>query len=416
MFKRDAFLDRVHINNFLSFGDVELPLKPLTVLVGPNASGKSNVLEVLHLLNWLIVYGHLPDIATVRDSSATDEEVRHTFQFQAQVKQTRTVYNLALEAKADDSLAHGESLASKHQILPIRIVDEGLLVDKVKVISNQDGQLMLKDENGENETSYKTDTLALRAAGDYGIKPVTSALSEFIKGWEFHDFDPKLGRSRFLRPSPAIARKYTTGRFPSSRDFDFRDRDRFSPLSSLLLSWHDNDSKRFNKVNQSLETTTDFKIVTDSIRGVREPHLLEEPDKKIPLEMASDGTLRLITYFIMLNDPELPPLIAIEEPEQNLHPGALNSIADLLEQLAERTQVIITTHSSQLLDAFDPERLSDSLGILLLHNPLGRGTEVINLEDLRGNRPALDGWIADFGIGSAIFDSELLSEPMKEFE
>ena len=72
-----------------------------------------------------------------------------------------------------------------------------------------------------------------------------------------------------------------------------------------------------------------------------------------------------------------PPLIAIEEPEQNLHPGALADIADFLEQLAERTQVIITTHSSQLLDAFDPEKLSDSLGILLLRNPLGRGTEVI---------------------------------------
>ena len=40
---------------------------------------------------------------------------------------------------------------------------------------------MLRDENGENETSYKPSTLALTAAGDYGIKPITSALAEFIK-------------------------------------------------------------------------------------------------------------------------------------------------------------------------------------------------------------------------------------------
>lgn len=204
------------------------------------------------------------------------------------------------------------------------------------------------------------------------------------------------------------------GKFPSTRDFNFRDRDRFSPLSSLLLNWHDNDSARFNKVDQSLEMATGFNIVAGSIQGVRQLCLLEGRGKVGPLVMASDGTLRLITYYIMLNDSELPPLIAIEEPEQNLHPGALNAIADFLEQLSERTQVIITTHSSQLLDSFDHERLSDSLGILLLHNPQGRGTEVTNLEDIRGDRPSLDGWIADFGIGSAIFHSALLPEPMEE--
>ena len=53
-----------------------------------------------------------------------------------------------------------------------------------------------------------------------------------------------------------------------------------------------------------------------------------------------------------LNLRESSPLIAIEEPERNLHPGAMTALAKVLEQLAERTQVIITTHSSQLLDAF----------------------------------------------------------------
>ena len=112
--------------------------------------------------------------------------------------------------------------------------------------------------------------------------------------------------------------------------------------------------------------------------------------------------------------PELPPLIAIEEPERSLHPGALKDIAKVLEQLAERTQVIITTHSSQLLDSFNSESLSNSLGVLLLRNRPGLGTEVLNLEEIRGKREALDGWIADFGMGSAIFDSGLLQDLMEE--
>ena len=86
----------------------------------------------------------------------------------------------------------------------------------------------------------------------------------------------------------------------------------------------------------------------------------------------------------------------------------------VLERIAEQSQVIITTHSSQLLDAFDPENLSDSLGILLLRNRPGQGTEVINFEDIRSDRESLNGWIADFGIGSGIFESGLLQDLMEE--
>ena len=76
--------------------------------------------------------------------------------------------------------------------------------------------------------------------------------------------------------------------------------------------------------------------------------------------------------------------------------------------------MIITTHSSQLLDAFSSESLSDLVGILLLRNLPGHGTEVLNLEEIREDRAALDGWMTDFGIGSAIFESELLQDLMEE--
>ncbi len=49
MSERKAFLEKVHIKNFLSLRNVTLPFKPLTVLVGPNASGKSNFLRALSL-------------------------------------------------------------------------------------------------------------------------------------------------------------------------------------------------------------------------------------------------------------------------------------------------------------------------------------------------------------------------------
>ena len=70
----NAFLKEVHISNYLSLRDVVLPLKPLTVLVGPNASGKSNVLSALRLLNRMIRAEALPPVDLIRGVSLRRSE------------------------------------------------------------------------------------------------------------------------------------------------------------------------------------------------------------------------------------------------------------------------------------------------------------------------------------------------------
>ena len=384
-----AFLEKVHIKNFRSLRDVELQLKPLTVLVGPNASGKSNVLRALSLLNTMITREELPPVGGIQDSLWAGGANHIAFQVQAKVEKNRVVYQLELKAEVDKPF-----------------VSEKLLVGDVKVISIQNGEGTVWDENGKNRTNYKSDKLALRSAGNYGDKPVTNALTEFIKGWEVYDFQPNRIRRQFEELPFAMVEKVMWGKsktFPESPQWE---EDGWT-LSELLAYWHKNTPERFRSVSESLAASTNISI--DQWRG-NQFYLLEGYKNPIPLVEASEGTLRLVTYYILLNLPELPPLIAIEEPERNLHPSALTNIANVLEKIAEQTQVIITTHSSQLLDAFDSENLSDSLGVLLLHNRPGHGTEVFNLEDIRRNQAALDGWITDFGIGSALFDSQLLQD------
>ena len=392
MSEEKTFLEKVHIKNFLSLRDVELPLKPLTVLVGPNASGKSNILNALQLLKVMMVSENLPPVEFIQSRFWAGEANHITFRLQANAEETETEYKLRLKAEARRPFA----------------VEE-LLVDSVKAISIQNGQGTVQDEDGENETPYKSNKLALKSAGDYGNKPITRALTEFIKGWEFYDFQPDLIR-RHLEGFPFIIENIPSGELSESPKLD----DDGSTLSELLSYWHENTPDRFHSVSKSLAASTNIRIAQSEIDGDHQLCLLEGYKQPIPLKRASDGTLRLVAYYILLNEPELPPLIAIEEPERNLHPGALTDITNVLEQISEHAQVIITTHSSQLLDAFNPEKLSDSLGVLLLRNIPGRGTEVINLEDIRGDRAALDGWVTDFGIGSAIFDSGLLQDLMEE--
>ena len=256
-------------------------------------------------------------------------------------------------------------------------------VKSYTLISIQKGQGEVQDEDGKNKTPYKSNKLALRSAGDYGDKPITSVLTGFIKDWEFYDFQPNLIR-KYLEVLPFfIVEKILSEELCESPKLN----DDGSTVSALLSYWHENTPERFQSISDSLAASTNIRIDQRSINGDNKPCLLEGYKQPIPLGKASDGILRLVAYYILLNEPELPPFIAIEEPERNLHPGALTDITNVLEQISEHSQVIITTHSSQLLDAFNPEHLSDSLGVLLLRNVPGHGTEVINLENIRPNLP-----------------------------
>lgn len=66
----------------------------------------------------------------------------------------------------------------------------------------------------------------------------------------------------------------------------------------------------------------------------------------------SDGTLRFLFLLTVLASPSLAPIIAIDEPETGLHPSMLPLIAEYAVEAAKRSQVILTTHSPQFLDAF----------------------------------------------------------------
>ena len=80
--------------------------------------------------------------------------------------------------------------------------------------------------------------------------------------------------------------------------------------------------------------------------------ILQEGNMIIPATRLSDGTLRSLCLLAVLCHPDPPPMVCIEEPELGLHPDILPSLAKLLKKAAEKTQIIITTHSDALVDEF----------------------------------------------------------------
>ena len=402
MSEHEAILEKVQIKNFLSLHNVTLPLKPLTVLVGPNASGKSNCLETLRFFNWM-QKGSQSKINSIKGFFNSGETNRLTYQIHEQSVKPNSEFKLLFSV--EDNAIHYELTLDIESDNPVII--ERLLINNILVIKVENGNGIIFDEYGTNPTVLNSNKPVL-ASTEFCNNPITSVITNFIKHWKFYDFQPdsiKLYFDNYGIPKTDLFEELDL--VSSLSDYG-------SALTELFSSWFESDPERFRNVNESLVSSLKLRIDRCKINGNYRFCILEKNMRPVSLLRASEGTLRLVAYYILLNLPDLPPLIAIEEPERSLHPGALKDIAAVLKQLSERTQVIITTHSSHLLDAFNPDNISDSLGVLLLRNRPGLGTEVINLEDIRDNREGLDGWISDFGIGSAIFDSQLLQDLMEE--
>ena len=125
MFEGTAPLQKFHIKNFLSLRDVDIPLKRLTVLVGPNACGKSNIIKALRLLRKMMIREKLPSVKTIQESLWAGEANHIAFGLQTALQESRIEYDLIIEAKLDNLTAA-----------------ETLSVDDVQLISTRKGEAM----------------------------------------------------------------------------------------------------------------------------------------------------------------------------------------------------------------------------------------------------------------------------------
>ena len=100
-----------------------------------------------------------------------------------------------------------------------------------------------------------------------------------------------------------------------------------------------------------------------------------------PLAQESDGTLRVLGLLAALYQSTPHSLIAIEEPELSIHPGALAMLSEVIEEAATRSQVLITTQSPDLISRFsaDQLRVVERVGTETKIGPIDKGQrETIN--------------------------------------
>ena len=374
-----------NVINFKSLGDVHLSFRDLTVIVGSNSSGKSNSLEALSFLKDMLDAGSPPPLGLMQ----------RLFKFEAKgdVTFTIAIKREKKEAKYTVSVATGSEASF--------FSSEELVIGKTKVIDIKNGEGKVRDEDGKNPQKYqsKTGNLALKSTGDFGDKPFTSEIAEFIRNWDFYDLDPEI-----IRDNPMIIIGGSIPRMGETAPIlDRRGRE----IQDILKYWAENDEDKFQAINEELQSCIGITLKLGQ-DGEKTINALEKDRLEVPLSSMSDGTLRIIAYYMLLYETKLPPLIGIEEPERNLHPGILRDVASVLKRLSKKTQVVIITHSSQLLDCFNLEDIHTDISVLLLNKKDGFGTVASPLDELGDRQNDLSDWMRDFGVGSAIYHSHLL--------
>jgi predicted ATPase len=363
-------LTTARIKNFKSLGDVHLSFRDLTILVGSNSSGKSNSLEALKFLKDLLSSDELPRLEG-RQRLLRYSSDRICIHITVEDDANRAEYSVSLGSHKRNSM----------------IASENLNVNGIKVIDIAKAEGEVNDENGGTPQKYQSNPetiegLALRTAGNFGTKPFTKKLSNYIREWKFYDVDPD------------IIRNYTeiTGMLKARNII--RDRKSLPSLGT--------------QAGEVQELYLNISIIL--VKEEQVVKILESDGKEMPLSSMSDGTLRFIAYLILLYQSEIPPLIGIEEPERNLHPGIIKDVASIMKRLSKRTQVVFTTHSSQLLDCFNTEEITSEISVILLSKKDESGTKACLLDKLAETRDDLFDWMNDFGLGSAIYHSHLIEE------
>jgi predicted ATPase len=339
-------LDRVSFQGFLSFGPATtLPLRPLNVLVGTNGSGKSNVVEALAVLRAVPSTalsapvrrgGGVSEWLWQGDDGERAEVARLEFVFPAGEVNTKASVRYALSF---------ESVAG-HMIVQDERVENSALKPGTAAPF-----LFFGYERGTPRISARNKQRTLKVAD---IDRTQSILAQYREP----DLYPELRRLAQRAEKIAIYRDWHFGPHAAVREpaniAEGTDRldEHFRNLPQMIQNLQSN-SKRGKRLNQYLaDLSPSFDGAVVVSEGARLVLKLKEGDRAIRAERLSDGTLRFLCLLAILLQPETASLIVLEEPELGLHPDALLAIRDLLVEASATTQILLTTHSTVLLDAF----------------------------------------------------------------
>ena len=344
-------LESLHLKNFRAFKDATMSRIPnFCIIIGANGTGKSTIFSVFDFLK-NAMSGNINSALAKLGGSRGIEEVRSRntsgpmeigIKFRKDSNSPLATYFLQIGERDGKAYVAREILkyrrGSKGQ--PWHFLD--FADGKGTAVTNETSILETdfneKDLNRNEQTLKSNDILAIKGLAQFENFPVVAALGNMIENWHVSDFHIDKAR-------PEQEAGYA--------EHLSREGENLSLVIQYLYSSH---RDVFNHILEQLrrhipgmtsiesKTTEEGRVLLKFKDGSFEDPFLAR--------YVSDGTIKMLTYLVLLNDPEPHPLLCVEEPENQLYPSLLEELAEEFRNYANKGgQVLVSTHSPDFLNA-----------------------------------------------------------------
>ncbi|MDR0868659.1 MAG: AAA family ATPase [Planctomycetota bacterium] len=366
-------VSRISIKGFRRLLDVDLPVGPLTVLIGANGVGKTSILEAWDLLA-ASAANKLNDTAMELGGVANLVTRGKTRSFSLTVAlnvdgHQPLDYHLQIAANGADYRIEEETLSQKHKGH----------AEPLFHIKSRDGQIAYYDagkkkllppswEHNVHETSLAQVPNLYRESE--ALRRILSSVVHYHTLAVENNSPVKLPQA--MRPAQNPGHNGEN-------------------LVPFLYYLRETDKQRFECVVDAM------RVIFPNLEDLSFPPVAagmlsiawKDRNYELPFyaHELSEGTLRFLWLVSLLQSPTLPPVTLIDEPEVSLHPEALRLLADLFREAAQRTRLLVATHSDRLVRCLRPDEIA-----VVDTNDDGYATIT------KGDQMDLKHWLRDYGL------------------
>ncbi len=381
-------LTDIHLRNFKSYREQTLPLAPLTLMIGANASGKSNAIEAFRFLCWLaqgqkldvlrhqvqdsekIVRGNVRDLGYLGSSQfglgcATDDQDWNRFE---------------IELSLRDGELHisQETITSSNESWPLYRIEQPSagLTNNIRVAYNNFARGGKKPQISCTDQIAILNQLASSAMFESGHKKAQIEIPKVTAR-----FNELLANTLFLDPVPSLMR---SGSFP-----DKRLRGDCANLSGVLFSlcqYRETKAEIIEFIRSLPEQDVQSISFQEGFRGTRMLELIESfggHQKAWTADLLSDGTLRVLAIAAALLSAERGTTVVIEEVDNGVHPSRARQLLSTMREQAKKrgVRLLLSTHNPALMDALPDEALGDV--IFCYRDSVQGDSQLVRLQDLQ---------------------------------
>ncbi len=373
-------ITKIKLSNFKSFKNLDVELGNFNVFVGANASGKSNFIQVFRFIrdmtnhgldNAISMQGGIEYLRNINIGKSeefslevtTNNEISNVFFYgetkkeKIGIKTYETIYKIAIKFKNEDT---GYEIIEETIILKCNFVKFDIIIsdERIKVLDEKEilgkGKIKVSSLNGKINVKLvppvgvkiKEEDIFSSFLSEYILKDENLEsrrlliqspiflMPNILSGFSIYDIDPKLPK----KATPI------TGKADLEEDG--------SNLAIALKNILENEDKRrklSNLVRDVLPFVEDMDVekLTDKslLFKLRE---IYSKNQYLPASFLSDGTIYITALIIALYF-DRKPLIIIEEPERNIHPYLISRLINMMKEVSEEKQIIITTHNPEVI-------------------------------------------------------------------